>query len=454
MGRISVARSLLLLISAFIFFNPAAAAEAEEVPYRIWAFQLDHPSAVKYSLQDEFDKALSLAVDPSNRIEITYGAVIHSDKWLDKDRFDFTVSNRCDALLYGKWYFTGKTNDRKVLLDLDLWALPDGKGVYHTRTVFPVAELSNRIADLTRDIMKTALRMEMKKKRKLAEENTAYLNFINYKIGSEKYDIYLDDELVDSPANNNFGLKLPVIPGKEYTLVVKKQDDKKEVVRSKFVLEPKETRVIDYTATGTVVVRPVENGEMGRRYSFFIDRYPAEANVSYTNFWAGLNYELKVMDERSNAVYTEKFYLKDKELRELRPALKAVTGLHARVYTSDDTYVGLGLDFLFNRYFWIGAGMGLTSVLDLSAVKNIFIFLPYAQAGFYFLGDRSHSFHAGGGIVYQGMFFTPDTQMKTPNQFSGIGLFLSAEFLIFYLQPAFYYDFSQFRFQISAGVKF
>ncbi len=291
-----------------------------------------------------------------------------------------------------------------------------------------------------------------------AESPLAWLILAEIKIGAEEYRLELDGEVLQTVRHNTFGLKYPLVPGRDHAVRLFRVPDGLEVRSAVLRPAPGQTIVMDYQALGSVRLNPLQNPLPGMDYRFYLNGQAVREQETLTNVWAGLSNTLTVLDRDSNEVYRETFYLQDREFRELTPRLKRVTGFFFRIFKTDDTYAGLGLDWNFHPQFWAGAGIGLANAINPLDGQNRAMLLPSVHAGYFLFGNSGDPVRCGAGLVAQAFLLVPDGTLPdgsplTQSRYAGFGLFVRMESLVFYLEPSVLTDMASARFRIEFGIK-
>jgi hypothetical protein len=383
---------------------------------------------------------------------------------------DSSSADLTNLIVSGEYALSGKKSNPDIHIELKIRSEIDRKMLFKKsyrastdRKIFD--SIDRMVSDSAKIVL--AFRTPQNEKEKIPIDTdahiekieTANLLFNNFKIGSEEYDLMLNGEILDSPRNNRFALKVNVVAGQEYQIKLLHKESGRVVLNSAVTLAPDETRNINYIGTGNVAARFLDNKEHYKIYSFFVDSKEIAEGSVLSNLWSGLNYNLKIKDNQSNVVYTNLFYLKDGELKELSPALEWKGGVHLKIYKTDDIYAGLGLDLFFFRYLWAGVGCGGGVFYDWNKGGGVPVLFPYADVGYYLIGDMLSNFRAGIGLTFHGYYLPAggdfsDLNSALSSLFYGGGIFAIVEYYIFYIKPAVYYDLSKFYAVMAVGVKF
>lgn len=446
---------------------------------------------------------------PLDQIDMPPLAVLEPLKWQKNEIESLAVRMKADVVVYGDYSIKNIKGKQFLEISMHLWLrqikadyklksyrAPTDRDIFNTldaiiddltavylkiRLIEPVAPVivkisssrssvvsSQTTAIVLKEAVSSSQSSEKSKKSEPVsakaqssskkEAGTATLSLRNFQIGTEAYEIYLNDKLLDTARNNRFSSRLKLVAGQKYRFDIKHKANGSNVYHEDLVLNPDEEKEVFYSAFGHIKLHPLENKEQWKKYTYYIDQTQVEEGSYLSNQLSGLNYSLTVKDEQTNVVHEDYFYLTNGGTHELKPALKWKGGLHVRLYKTDETYAGVGADYMINRYLWAGAGCGV-GIITLTNTQSVFTVFPSIECGYYLLGDLSYPYRMGVGAI--GQVYYPFTGISditnmtySTGLYYGVGLFGIVEYLVFYLRPAVYYDFNWFRFQLAFGVKF
>lgn len=358
-----------------------------------------------------------------------------------------------DFIIYGDYSFEGTRNNPKVNYNLYLWSRKDSTNAlakkYATSTD---AEIFDTIDDMIALVMKSSLNIDV---------NIANVYFNSFAIGSEKYSLFVNEKLVSEISNSDFSYNLKVLPDNDYQIIIRREWDKKNAVEALVNLKQYKSITISHNATGKLKINEVGNKDRNKSYTVLLDDKPIIENTLLTNIAAGLSHRITVLDNNSNSVFKETFYIHDGEEKTISPSANTPSIVHFKAYSLDANFATVGADFFLGRYIWAGLGIGGSY---LSANNNTFIFLsPYVEIGYYFIGDMEYPLRIGAGISGRAnMFLTSAETAKSystvPALMPNLGVFALVEWTFIMFRPAFYgYMDGQnfgFGYGLGTGVKF
>lgn len=403
---------------------------------------------------------------PLRFIKMVDGSKLTNTGWDEKKIDAITRNSQADLLIYGFYELGGQEKIPVIKMTVKLYQSSTRKVVYSKvytsptdRLIFDSIDLM--MADTLKQIQKTSTI------NKIQEPGIAHppealklsvLIFSNFSIGSCQYNLLVNDQWMDLITGDDYHLQLSVLPAENYNIVLKKNDDNRTVLNTNIVFGPAETNVLRYEARGTFVLSALDGKEQWKSYKCFLNGLEVREDQVFSNTNAGYPYHLSVLDNRTNRIYETNCYLDDSGFLKYNPAIKWTGGLHIKLYKTEETYAGAGLDGFINRYLWLGGGLGFWTAYDPFSAKSILFLYPYLEAGYYFWGDQSYPLRAGAGLIGEMYFCLPQKpDVSSPvmnNAFYGIGAFVVGEYLIFFIRPAVYYDLTRIRTQIAVGVKF
>ena len=156
----------------------------------------------------------------------------------------FSDSEKARIVIYGRYRLSGPKANPKIIAELTAY---DGAGrtnifskIYETTTGPDVFE---DIENMISEVMKSSLNIDVK--------NIAAINFMNFRIANETYQLYVNGRLIASPSNTNFSLVLRVMPQTNYSILLK-QPGGRTVLKTDVRLALNGSTNIGYSGYGSV----------------------------------------------------------------------------------------------------------------------------------------------------------------------------------------------------------
>ncbi|MGC8764674.1 MAG: hypothetical protein ACP5QT_02160 [Brevinematia bacterium] len=368
---------------------------------------------------------------------------------LKKDDFEtYATKNNIDFIIYGEYYLSkGEGRNAKFNVTLNIWSRGTKADIFSKNftgitgpDIFETAD--ELIAVSLKNILNIGYRV-------------VTVNFKNFDIGDEKYELIFNGKLIEEISNSNFQYTLKVLPDVNNILEIKRKWDGKNAFETTLRLESYASIDVTYSAMGKVSISKLKFKERGREYKVFLDDREVDMIDKEIEAKAGIKHNLTVVDNKDYNVLNEEFYLKDGELKLLTPVVKNPGILHFKLYSLDRNMATLSIDFFTGRYFWIGAGCG-GSYFKTDMVELAFV-TPVIEAGYYLFNDRAYPFRIGTGIALRGDIKLLDSyggdSTISRYIYSG-GLFLNLETFFLLIRPVVYltYDAGNFVFSYGIGV--
>ena len=329
-----------------------------------------------------------------------------------------------DYILYGDYEIKQK-NPEKVVLKIGVWSKSENKNIFtkNYETVTDV-DIFDTIDLILKNVIEDVLKIDF---------SLARIDF-NIKSGAEKYEIFINNKLIDTADKQDYVKSISVLGGQAYKITIIRSRDGKAVYTVTKTPGAKENFSVTYFATGSVIIDPVNYGERGRIFTYTIDGKPAYANEFISNMNALSNHSITVIDQHSNLIYQRPFGVLDGLTTHVTPIEEWAGPLHIRVYSGSSAFAGLGLEYFPWRYFWIEAGSGV------SWCNSQYEISPYLDIGYYLFGDMKTDFRAGLGLSAGYYQYTPADDFSQPYSYS-TGAFAVAEWKWFNLKLGCSYDF-------------
>ncbi len=365
---------------------------------------------------------------------------------------DIATNEDADIIIYGSYKFDGNKNNPVVTADLKAWTRDKLTNVfsksYKTSTG---VDIFDTIDEMIADVVKTTLNIEV---------NISTITFGDFRTGSEIYDLYINDKIMAKVTNSDFTYNLKVLPDTVYRVALKSLWNKTNALEAEVTLKKYKTINISHNAVGSVKINTLSLKDRWKTYSIYVDDIIVKERGILTNVQAGINHTLRVVDNHSNEVYKNSFYLHDGETKSYSPGEKSPGLFHAKLYSLDNSMAAFGLDVFLGRYFWFGAGSG-ASYVSLKN-DNLYFISPFIETGYYLLGDMNYDFRLGIGLDAKVNIIYPDDVLKSnypdvQNYQMNAGLFLSIEWKFIMIKPTGYMYFLNnkvgFSYGIGAGIK-
>lgn len=216
-----------------------------------------------------------------------------------------TVSNWqsgvADFTITGEYDLKGDRSDPMATVRLYIWSRITRETFTNTLRTATDTEIFDAVDQLIADIVKVTLKEETK---------FALLKLENFKVGREKYDVYINRKYLAEITNDNFSLGLKILPDRPYQVSIIHQSDLREVLAGKITLPPEASTNISYESLGTVRIEFVgQNGNGANRVN--LDGNDITGRSILTNVSAG---RIHVIRKVSGAYsYQTTFYLSDGE---------------------------------------------------------------------------------------------------------------------------------------------
>ncbi len=377
--------------------------------------------------------------------------------------FTFSFSNiqafsdiqKARIVIFGRYRMKGPKNN--PIIEAELVAY-DGEGRtnifdenYETTTG---PEVFDDIDNMIADVMIKSLNINVK--------NIAAIRFSNFRIASEKYDLFINGRLIASPSDTNFAMILKVFPETNYSIVMKKADGGRTVLNTSVSLPLNGSTNISYSGFGSVMIGGIALKDRVKNYSLFLDSSPVPEGVLLTNVPTDFTHRFKLMENPAIDDYTTNFSLFDSQTVAITPLARPYFPLHAKLVSIDYDYATLIVQYFpFDRYFWAGLGSGIYFETDQAKNTHYYIF-PEAELGYYWIGDMGYDFRIGTGLM-----FRVNTLLSSgvsalsisPSAPYSAGAFINIEYYFFIIQPEVYFYMDQggsphFDFAAAAGFHF
>ena len=412
-----------------------------------------------------------------NFIQIIPGVTLPDRDKLLSMNFDssnvatFAALNPADFIIYGDYTLKGKTKkDQKLSINLYVWSQKLGavffQKAYTSGTEF---EVLDAIDNMLEDIIAQTLQ------KRLA---VATLQFSGFRIGNEKYGLYINEKYISDVSGDGFSMNLKVLADQNYQITLRNLSTAAVAFDQTFVPKKGEAITIGYYAVGVINIPTVPNKKSKSIYDLYLI-HASETNIVsdntvLSNIYAGRDYTFWLIEDKTNFVYTNTFTLHDKETVLLKPSLKGLGGFSMRLNLNDGLMLVAYGDYFWNNWFYTGLMLGASPVPLLGDWGNAFpgqTFMLSVAAGIdigaYILGNRgTEGFRLAAGISarYYLSIIAPEllniSQVFSPQRSFVVGphVMLEYDFLMFsagfYFAPLANFETYQFPVTLSLGVRF
>lgn len=384
--------------------------------------------------------------------------------WTEDGIAGLAATNKADYVVYGNYTYSGTAASARVEVKLNVWSKTDnGNIVKQTYNTTLGIEYLDTVDQMLGEILKNVLNIAM---------NTASIRFSNFKTGSEIHYVYVNRKLVAVASNASFFDNLRVLADRNYTVEIRRSDNRRSVFNTSFYLSEGQTTNIGIVSTGNIRVKPILYRHRTRNYFILLNDLLVAENERLTNLQAGMDYRLRLVGDQSNVVFDQTYYLHDGESRTLEPRDTTLKRFYSRMYiaaswgphgnlvdtdSDPDKYPAFGLNysagmggiFLLSDTIWLGFSLNIgiypsfatlnNSLLPLTMYANILHATPELEFGYYIYGSRQTDLRlalgAGAGMNVDLIFLTPGAyaQMDYPWYFNGKAkVFLQGEYLILF----------------------
>ena len=226
-----------------------------------------------------------------------------------------------DYILYGD-YDVKQKDPEKVVIRIGVWSKADNKNVftksYETATDI---EIFDSIDLILKNVIEDVLKIDY---------SLGRLDF-DIKAGSEKYDIFINNKLIDAADKKDYRKSMSVLGGQTYTINIVRPRDGRIVYSETKTLGAKENFQITYFATGSVIVDPVSYAQRGQKFIYTVDGKQAFENEEFTNMNALSNHNIIVVDDHTNLIYMGSFNVVDGLTSHVTPEEKWGGPLHVKL---------------------------------------------------------------------------------------------------------------------------
>jgi hypothetical protein len=363
-----------------------------------------------------------------------------------------------DYILYGDYLIMQKVPSEVVSLSIGVWSKEKNKNVFSKTYVTGTdVEIFDTIDAVLKNVVENVLKIDF---------SLARIN-INIKSGKERYDIYINQKLVERADTANYTKSFRVLGKQHYTVSIIRISDGNEVFQDEKDLKGNGFMNVDYVANGSVVVDPVRYQERGKKYSVTVDNKPVKDNQVLEDLNALNEHVIKVYNQSTNLIYSSKFNVKDGSTMHIAGEEKWGGLFHPKFYLFGNSICGAAAQFFPERYVWLEAGMGFSVYYSQAFKEGIYNLSPYLDAGYYFSGDMLTDWRYGGGaslLYYQYLpadkfsQINPDTikRSEVTSYSYAAGVFAVGEWQWVTLKLGLYYDFMANGIYLSPsiGVKF
>lgn len=443
----------ILLLYFLIYPCPAAGLDKRE---KVFILPFKNETEIKqYFNADIYKKIFSrsfyayLSVIPESDMDFIF---TNETEAQDSDARDFAVRSGAQLIIFGKYHLTGYKAKPDINVEVSVYDAAAGivifRKTYETSTEQQIFDSINRMIE---EVMVKALKIEIKR--------AATLEFRDFRLENRIYRLYVNDKLIASPSNSDFSMELRVIPGTNYTILLKNESGSRILLKKTVILSPDASTNIGYKGFGTVRIGGITSGEIMKKYHIYLDGVPAGENYSATNVRVDVPHSLLMTDDMNKTNYYRDFDLYDGETVTINPEASGFQRLHVELIVLDYDIATLFLEiFPIDSHIYAGIGSGFSFIN--SDQDAVYFISPMIETGYYIIGDAGSAFRIGAGLIFRANF------VKYQGAASGLdiplfnyGIFASADYMFISLRPECYIYIDadrkfQFSFALSAGLRY
>jgi hypothetical protein len=310
-------------------------------------------------------------------------------KW-ERVNPDLAPKNVYDAdyILYGDYDIKQK-NPETIVLRIGVWSKEKNANIftksYDTTTDM---EIFDTIDMILKNVIEGVLKIDF---------SLARIDF-DVKTGIEKYDIYINNKLIEAITNSSYKKSLRVLGNQNYTISLVRERDNRQVYTSTQTLGVNQNISVKYFATGSVVVDPLKYKERGKSYVLYVDDELSSEGRLFEDMNALKEHNIKVVDQDKNTVYQQTFNVSDGATIHVTPEEKWAGPFHIKTYILGNSLFGLAGLYFPERYIWVELGCGMSFISSPAFKETIYNVSPYLDAGYYFYGDMKTDIRVGAGV--------------------------------------------------------
>ncbi|NPV01334.1 MAG: hypothetical protein HPY53_08120 [Brevinematales bacterium] len=344
---------------------------------------------------------------------------------MDNNLEAVAVSNQSDFIVYWSYKITGPQNAPQAEIRQVVWSLGAGKVVqekgYTTKLDI---SLIDTIDLMLEDILKPVLNVGSIK--------VAFLQFLDFQIGKETYDLWINSKFISRVEGDSFSMKMKVLADQDYKIEMKQGF--KAITNFTVHVLPGEAATISYKAAATVKLLPFEGKDSFKQYLALFDKHVLLEGDVWSGIPAGKEYLFELYELPTNRIAKKAFYLSDGMIKEINVNLKAFPRFYisAGLSYQNEHFTGsslihedvsspvfnIDLSYFITPAFWTGLYFNYSSGNDLSLSNTTDIldssYMLGAEAGYLILGDQREVVKFGAGIHLGYSFF--DTKINNINQ--------------------------------------
>ena len=326
------------------------------------------------------------------------------------------VSNQSDFIVYWSYKISGPQNAPQAEIRQVVWALGTGKvvqdKVYTTKLD---VSLIDTIDLMLEDILKPVLNVGSIK--------VAFLQFLDFQIGKETYDLWINSKFISRIEGDSFSMKMKVLADQDYQIEMKQGF--KEITNFTVHVLPGEAATISYKAVAAVKLLPFEGKDSFKQYLALFDKHVLLEGDVWNGVPAGKEYIFELYELPTNQIAKKVFYLSDGMVKEISVNLKAFPRFYiaAGVSYQNEHYIGsslihedisspvfnMDISYFITPAFWAGlyfnycsgSGLQLSNTFDVDNSS----YMLGAEAGYLILGDQREVVKFGAGIHLGYSFF-------------------------------------------------
>lgn len=296
------------------------------------------------------------------------------DNWNPSEISNFAEAHNAQYVVFGELNFTGSASDPIAEIGIHVWSKSSTNlfsGYYKTR-------LDLSLFDTVDDML-----VEVVQKTFDIVANISIVSFKNFRIANDIYKIYGNNQLISVASNSSFGYEMRVLANTPYHFVIERQRDGKKVIDTTLTLDPGYSTNISYSGTAGVNIGRIVHANRRTQYQVLLNGRSVHAGETVSNLVVNMDHSLMLLDQDSNILNKQSFTLRDGELRRISPVEpNHPRSLYMRVYTGQNSMLGVGVNlYMFNR-LWLGANFGYS--LYPTSDTNYNVLYPSVEIGFSF----------------------------------------------------------------------
>ncbi len=178
---------------------------------------------------------------------------------------DIAERYNADFIVYGSYMLEGSLSSPEATVHLFIWSKITKSVISNDYKIPTDEEIFDSIDDISSKIVKAILK---------EDKRIAFLNFGNFKIAPEEYELYINDRLVAKPSNSSFSLNTKILSDTEYKIRLHRLSDDVTVLNNTCQLKAGETTNIGFM-TNSILITGFEDNPSQKvvvfSYSWTVD---------------------------------------------------------------------------------------------------------------------------------------------------------------------------------------